>query len=154
MLDGTAEYVIDNVGTNTCSSGYTLIDSKQQCIATASLLGATFKGAGTYTTYPKGCFISQSLSTMYFNYDAVGAARSERGPVCIIPQPCNASVAPAHGGIGSCTSALAPGATCQPSCEAGYTVVGASSCSASGWLTTAAQCIYGGEQWVKMIRLQ
>jgi hypothetical protein len=44
------------------------------------------------------------------------------------PNPCDASVAPTNGGVGDCTSSLASGASCTPTCNAGYKVSGLSSC--------------------------
>jgi hypothetical protein len=55
--------------------------------------------------------------------------------------PC-AVAAPTNGALGSCTSALAAGSTCQPSCSAGYGVSGPTSCSATGVLA-AATCMTG-----------
>ena len=52
------------------------------------------------------------------------------------PDPCDASTAPSNGGVGDCTSSLASGSTCQPTCDTGYTVSGPSSCS-FGTLTAA-----------------
>jgi len=49
---------------------------------------------------------------------------------------CDASQAPAHGGVGDCTRELSHGATCQPRCEHGYQVTGASRCQ-SGKLFAA-----------------
>ena len=54
--------------------------------------------------------------------------------------PCDASAAPENGGIGDCTSSLASGSTCQPTCDSGYTVSGTSSCSLG--TLTAATCIF------------
>ena len=45
------------------------------------------------------------------------------------PLLCNASVAPANGGLGDCTTYLESGSTCQPTCDEGYIVSGPSSCS-------------------------
>ena len=50
--------------------------------------------------------------------------------------PCDASAAPVNGAVGDCTSTLASGSTCQPTCNTGYTVSGTSSCLA-GTFTTA-----------------
>jgi hypothetical protein len=50
--------------------------------------------------------------------------------------PCDASAAPANGAVGTCSSTLASGSTCQPTCNTGYTVSGTSSCLA-GTFTTA-----------------
>ena len=50
---------------------------------------------------------------------------------------CDASVAPTNGGVGDCTSTLASGKTCTPTCDAGYTLSGQTSCSA-GTLSPAS----------------
>jgi len=49
---------------------------------------------------------------------------------------CDASAPPTNGQVGTCTDTLASGVTCQPVCNAGFTVSGTSSCS-SGTLTAA-----------------
>ena len=54
------------------------------------------------------------------------------------PSPCDASAAPTNSSVGDCTSSLASGFTCQPTCNAGYTVSGTSSCSLG--TLTAATC--------------
>ena len=51
---------------------------------------------------------------------------------------CDASTAPTNGCVGTCTSSLAHGATCQPTCNSGYIVSGTSSCRAG--TLTAATC--------------
>jgi hypothetical protein len=58
--------------------------------------------------------------------------------------PC-AVTAPTNGNLGSCTSALAAGAQCQPTCNTGYGVSGPMDCSATGVLTSASVC--GTKQW-------
>jgi hypothetical protein len=45
--------------------------------------------------------------------------------------------APTNGVLGTCTSSIAAGTTCQFSCNAGYGVSGPTSCSAAGALTAA-----------------
>jgi hypothetical protein len=55
--------------------------------------------------------------------------------------PC-AVAAPTNGNLGSCTSALAAGAQCQPTCNTGYGVSGSMDCSATGVLA-AATCMTG-----------
>ena len=42
--------------------------------------------------------------------------------------PCDASSPPANGTVGDCTSELASGSTCQPTCNQGYAVSGPSVC--------------------------
>ena len=50
---------------------------------------------------------------------------------------CDASAAPANGVVGDCTSRLAAGTTCQPTCDEGYIVSGPSACDAEGVKTSA-----------------
>ena len=53
-------------------------------------------------------------------------------------QTCDASAPPANGAVGDCTSELAAGSTCQPTCAEGtHTVSGPSTCSAEGDLVPA-----------------
>jgi len=42
--------------------------------------------------------------------------------------PCDASSPPSNGAVGDCTSVLASGSTCQPTCDQGYAVSGPSVC--------------------------
>jgi len=55
------------------------------------------------------------------------------------PNPCDASSPPANGAVGDCTSSLASGSSCTPSCDSGYALSGTRSCSA-GTLTDTAAC--------------
>ena len=55
--------------------------------------------------------------------------------------PC-AVTAPTNGALGTCTSSLAPGGTCQFSCNDGYLASGPTSCSAT-MVLAAATCITG-----------
>ena len=47
---------------------------------------------------------------------------------CVVGDDCDASDAPAGGGVGDCTGSLASGSTCQPTCDDGYVVSGETSC--------------------------
>ena len=51
---------------------------------------------------------------------------------------CDAAVPPTNGAAGTCTDTLASGSTCQPECDSGYTVSGATSCTDR--ILTAATC--------------
>jgi len=51
---------------------------------------------------------------------------------------CDAAVPPANGAAGDCTDTLPSGSTCQPTCNSGYTVSGATSCMDR--VLTAANC--------------
>jgi len=55
------------------------------------------------------------------------------------PLSCDASEAPVNGAVGTCTNALAHGASCQPTCDAGYTVSGKSTCTLG--VLDAAKCV-------------
>jgi hypothetical protein len=49
---------------------------------------------------------------------------------------CNASIPPENGDVGDCSSVLASGGTCTPTCNLGYVLSGVSSCN-SGTLVSA-----------------
>jgi Ca2+-binding EF-hand superfamily protein len=55
------------------------------------------------------------------------------------PNPCAISAPPGNGSMGTCPSQITSGATCQPNCDAGFTVSGLSLCFAG--TLTAARCI-------------
>ena len=80
------------------------------------------------------------------NYAQADAAGSGGSGVVIVRYrypmafPCDASGVIAHGAPGSgCTSTLADGTTCAPTCDSGYTLSGTRSCSA-GILTDNTNC--------------
>jgi hypothetical protein len=50
---------------------------------------------------------------------------------------CDGSAGPANGGVGSCTSLLAPGSSCQPTCGSGFVVSGATTCSTDSQLSAS-----------------
>eukprot|EP01047_Picozoa_sp_COSAG01_P016762 COSAG01_NODE_868_length_13035_cov_4.786024_6_plen_677_part_00 len=65
---------------------------------------------------------------------------------------CDASAAPANGGVGSCTNSLPTGSTCAPTCNPSFRLVGTASCTLnagtntgvfSGAACVANQCIAG-----------
>ena len=66
-----------------------------------------------------------------------GAGTLTDTAVCL-PNPCDASTAPANGGVGDCPSSLASGSTCQPTCNSGYVVSGTTSCNTG--MLIAATC--------------
>ena len=59
--------------------------------------------------------------------------------------PCDASGAIANGNLNDCTSSLASGASCTPTCDSGYTLSGTRSCSA-GTLTDTVVCTANSPQ--------
>jgi hypothetical protein len=58
---------------------------------------------------------------------------------------CDTSAEPTNGTKGDCTATLASGSSCQPTCSAGYTVSGKSSCKAGK--LTAATCTWDGHTY-------
>ena len=56
-----------------------------------------------------------------------------------IPSSCDASGAITNGAPGECSSTLASGSSCTPTCDAGYTLSGSRSCS-DGTFTDTAVC--------------
>ena len=52
--------------------------------------------------------------------------------------PCDASVPPLNGAVGTCANVLIGGQTCQPTCDKGYTVSGKTECK--GGVLEAATC--------------
>jgi uncharacterized protein (DUF1800 family) len=64
-----------------------------------------------------------------------------------MPKPCDASASPTNGKSGDCGTQLASGKSCQPICNAGYTVSGKTACAA-GTLNVAKchakSCAAGG----------
>ena len=104
---------------------------------TGTCSGGTRKTAsstsGSYTTTSG----EMDVGTHYF-YCGIGThcANGMYVTVNVIGTPCDASAAPTNGAVGTCTSTLASGSTCQPTCNTGYTVSGTSSCLA-GTFTTA-----------------
>jgi len=61
------------------------------------------------------------------------------------PSPCDASGAIANGNLNDCTSSLASGASCTPTCDSGYTLTGTRSCS-SGTLMDTVVCTANSPQ--------
>ena len=59
----------------------------------------------------------------------------------LIFSPCDASIPPANGAVGDCTSELESGSSCQPTCDAGYAASGPSTCE-EGYLRPAFCTMY------------
>ena len=102
---------------------------------TGTCSGGTSKATSSSYTTKSG---DMDVGTHYF-YCSIGAhcANGMYVTVNVIDDnPCDASAVPANGAVGTCTSTLASGSTCQPTCNTGYTVSGTSSCY-DGALTSA-----------------
>jgi len=107
---------------------------------TAWGIGPSYSGIGQRVVANAGGAVCPAAATGYQASTANGGWTSYDMSVSCI-QGCDASTAPSHGGVGNCTPSLAPGSICQPTCNTGYRVSGASSCS--GGVLSAATCIGG-----------
>ena len=56
-------------------------------------------------------------------------------------RPCDATGAIANGGAGDCTTSLAEGESCSPSCDECFVLSGARTCGVGDVLTDTAQCV-------------
>jgi len=72
-----------------------------------------------------------------YNCEVEGGTADDGPPDKCIAMPCDASSAPDNGAAGDCTNNLAVGSTCQPSCDPGYVVSGATQCAAGAVITRA-----------------
>jgi len=78
-------------------------------------------------------------STGYYTVSGVSSCHlGNLTAATCLPHPCNASVAPINGGVGDCTDNIPSGSSCQPTCNAWYTVSGPSTCLAGN--LSAAIC--------------
>jgi len=138
-------------GTFYCINGGTVGGTTGSCSCTSCNAG--YGGASCQT--PSTCTASSDSSkdgsdgTFYcINGGTIGGTTGSctctscnagyGGASCQTANPCDASGAPTNGGVGDCTSSIASGGTCQPTCNTGYTVSGTSSCVAG--TLTAATC--------------
>ena len=132
----------------TCNTGYT-VSGTSSCyngVLTAATCSASpcdasaapANGAvGTCTsTLASGSTCQPTCNTGYTVSGTSSCTLGTLTAATCSANPCDASAAPANGAVGDCTSTLASGSTCQPTCNTGYTVSGTSSCLA-GTFTTA-----------------
>jgi len=102
---------------------------------------ASFGGFGT-NFGPNGGTVSKESKSAFFYVEAqtTGSTGSTTETEATVAEatPCDASVPPLHGSVGTCTNSLTPGLTCQPTCDAGYTVSGKTTCI--GGVLKSATC--------------
>ena len=97
------------------------------CVAS---VGKNLLYAGTYSFPP-------NAANTYRMEMLVGTPSITNAPtVSPTVGPCTVT-APTNGALGTCTSSLAPGGTCQFTCNDGYGVSGPTSCSAASVLSAA-----------------
>merc|ERR1711968_230048 len=85
--------------------------------------------------YTKSTTANQFLAT-----SQGGVVASDGSAQTVSRDACDASTPPTNGTKGDCTNALAAGASCQPTCNTGYTVTGPSTCGFKGVLSATATC--------------
>jgi hypothetical protein len=131
----------------TCNSGYTLNGAATTCSygqltaqtctpSSCSVYSPTFGNLGTCpSTLPSG---SSCSFTCVAGYTLNGAATSCTDGT-LTAQTCTPSScavpAPANGTLGTCTSPLQSGASCQFTCNSGYNLSGAATTCSYGQLT-------------------
>merc|ERR1712164_116808 len=145
MGDCTSSLASGSTCQPTCDTGYT-VSGTTSCnagILTAATCAAATRSAASDCSSTQYCYDSvwPSSDVCHTCSDASYPCTNANSldddcTNCI--SPCDASSAPTNGGVGDCTSSLASGSTCQPTCDTGYTVSGTTSCNAG--ILTAATC--------------
>jgi hypothetical protein len=99
------------------------------------------------TTIPARPYPDAS-SNEYFTTMSCTAQTPTPAPKKKAATACDASDAPTNGAVGTCTGSLAAGATCQPTCNAGYAAPSKSTCAhlsgtggAFEYVFTSAICV-------------
>jgi hypothetical protein len=137
----------------TCDVGFT-VSGMSSCDANGVLAAATCESQCFASTFPSDGGIGNcpefldSGDTCQPSCDAgyavTGPSTCDSGvlspALCLDTSgpACDASAAPENGDIGDCTATLMSGTTCQPTCDAGFTVSRFSYCDGGEY--TAATC--------------
>ena len=159
-------YTADGVGVfDPTDNSFALVDISSTISTDVKFLGAATAsngkiiftpyaadGVGVFDPTDNSFSLVDISSTISTDYKFLGAATASNGKIIFAPNdadavgvfqavhpPCDASTAPTNGGVGNCTSSLASGSSCQPTCDEGYSVTGTSSCIAG--TLTAALCL-------------
>jgi hypothetical protein len=109
-------------------------------------------GVGVFDPTDNSFMLVDISGTISADLKFAGAAASSNGKIIFVPSvadgvgvfaptysPCDASTAPTNGAVGDCTSVLASGSTCQPTCNLGFVVSGPSICEEG--ILSPAVCI-------------
>ena len=103
-------------------------------------------GGGTCTdTLASGSSCTPTCDTGYTVSGASSCLDRVLTSATCAANPCDASGAIANGNLNDCTSSLASGASCTPTCDSGYTLTGTRSCS-SGTLMDTVVCTANSPQ--------
>jgi hypothetical protein len=69
-------------GSSDCPAGSARTANEAACRTAAATAGKTLQYVETSSAYPKGCYYSTSISSAYFNTDAVGAGSTGHRVLC------------------------------------------------------------------------
>merc|ERR1719201_2276477 len=76
-----SNYVVGQIGKNSCSKGTVVVDTESECRQAAAANGKKLGGTSSWSGLPKGCFVYQGYY-WYFNKHSNGTAHSQSRPVC------------------------------------------------------------------------
>ena len=133
MFAATSAFNQDITGWDTSSAGDVV-----NMFAYGSAFPERYNNCGYYeTSYHAYC---SAHAVAYVPTSAGGSLNLDGPPAAWVRKDnaCDAAVSPTNGAAGTCTDTLASGSTCQPDCDSGYTVSGATSCTDR--VLTAATC--------------
>merc|ERR1711871_1814723 len=85
-------------------------------------------------------YTASSTANQFLATSQGGAVASDGSAQNVTRDTCDASAAPTNGAVGDCTSTLAAGASCTPTCNTGYTRSGQTTCGFGGVLSATATC--------------
>jgi hypothetical protein len=70
--------------TNKCASGVD-VGSEEQCKQAAATLGVTYKGLGSWSDWPTGCYNDADLGAdeVFFNTHPSGSTHGDASPICV-----------------------------------------------------------------------
>merc|ERR1711871_779573 len=85
-------------------------------------------------------YTASSTTNQFLATSQGGAVANDGSAQTVTRDTCDASTPPTNGAKGDCTSTLAAGASCSPTCNTGYTVTGQSTCGFKGVLSATATC--------------
>merc|ERR1711871_671487 len=112
----------------------------------ASISGAVLTlTVGTMTASATGNavtvqYTASSTANQFLANSGGGAVASDGSAQTVTRDACDASTPPTNGAVNDCTSTLAAGASCSPTCNTGYTVTGQTTCGFKGVLSATATC--------------
>ena len=77
------QFVLNEVNSNNCPAGSTVVGSVSECQAAAEALGKSYWNGQSRSYYPMGCFADVHGDRMYFNYHHTGGPSSSHQQICV-----------------------------------------------------------------------